>query len=86
MPTRLLAAFFVACLITNVPLSSANTAENAADRPALHLLNRLAFDPTLEDLQHIETIGVDRYIEEQIPKAGMWTRQHRLLNSQRSYR
>jgi Protein of unknown function (DUF1800) len=66
MPTRLLAAVFVACLIANPPMCSASASENASDRAPLHLLNRLAFGPTLADLKHVEAIGIDRYIEEQL--------------------
>src|SRR5271157_4030800 len=66
MPIRLLVALFAACLLVNLPSSPARTAENASDRQALHLLNRVAFGPTLEDLQYVEAIGVDRYIEEQL--------------------
>jgi hypothetical protein len=37
---------FLACLITNVPLSSANTAENAADRPLCTSSTQPLPDPT----------------------------------------
>jgi len=66
MPIGLLFALFAACLFVNLPCLPAISAEDAPDRQALHVLNRLAFGPTLEDLQHVETIGVDRYIEEQL--------------------
>ena len=66
MPTRFLTAVFVAGLIGTLPLASARTAENGSDRSALHLLNRLAFGPTLEDLRHVEAIGAEGYIEEQL--------------------
>ena len=66
MPIRLLFALFAACLLVSLPCSPAISAEDALDRQALHILNRLAFGPTLEDLQHVEAIGVDRYIEEQL--------------------
>jgi len=66
MPTRLLVTFLLACLIVNLPASSARAAETASDRHALHILNRLAFGPTLADLQHVKAVGTDRYIEEQL--------------------
>ena len=41
-------------------------ADPAADRQIVHLLNRIAFGPTAEDAAHVKTIGIDRYIEEQL--------------------
>jgi uncharacterized protein (DUF1800 family) len=63
MPIQRLAAVFATCLLVAVPASAA---ENGAETQALHLLNRLAFGPTVEDLRHVEAIGVDRYIDEQL--------------------
>ena len=37
-----------------------------SDAKALHVLNRLAFGPSAEDLKHLKTIGIDRYIDEQL--------------------
>jgi hypothetical protein len=42
----------VACVIAVLSLSSARAAENGHDRLAAHLLDRLAFGPTLADLRH----------------------------------
>ena len=39
-------------------------AEPVFDRQIIHVLNRLAFGPTLEDFHHVRSIGVDRYIAE----------------------
>src|SRR5271166_521362 len=66
MPIRHLVTSFATCLLASLLLLSPSVAKTASDREALHVLNRLAFGPTLEDLQHIETLGVDRYIEEQL--------------------
>jgi uncharacterized protein (DUF1800 family) len=63
MPIRPLAAAFATYLLVGLPASAA---ENAAEKEALHVLNRLAFGPTAEDLRHVEAIGVDRYIDEQL--------------------
>jgi uncharacterized protein (DUF1800 family) len=41
-------------------------AEQVSDRVVVHLLNRLAFGPTLEEVRHVKTIGVERYIAEQL--------------------
>ena len=63
MPIRHLAAVFATCLLVNLPVSAA---ENVPDGQPLHLLNRLAFGPSVEDLRHVEDIGADRYIDEQL--------------------
>jgi uncharacterized protein (DUF1800 family) len=43
----------------------------ASDRAIVHVLNRLAFGPTLEEVQRIKVIGEERYISEQLdPDAG----------------
>jgi uncharacterized protein (DUF1800 family) len=63
MPIRPVAAACVICLLVNLP---AGAAEKASESQALHLLNRLAFGPTVEDLRHLEAIGPDRYIDEQL--------------------
>jgi hypothetical protein len=63
MPIRPFAPVLAICLLVNLP---AGAAEKAAEDQDLHLLNRLAFGPTVEDLQHVETIGPDRYIDEQL--------------------
>ena len=63
MPIRHLAAVVATCLLVS-PLATA--AEKLAERQAVHLLNRLAFGPTIEDLRHIEVVGADRFIDEQL--------------------
>ena len=40
----------------------AGGAELASDREIIHVLNRLAFGPTPEELQYVKSIGVERYI------------------------
>jgi uncharacterized protein (DUF1800 family) len=62
---RLIAAVLV-FFFSNLTCLSAGAAETADDRQAVHLLNRLGFGPTIADLKHVEAIGVDRYIEEQL--------------------
>ena len=37
-----------------------------SDDPDLHVLRRLTFGPTPESLAHIQTIGRDAFIEEQL--------------------
>src|SRR6266496_2237980 len=42
----------------------------AGDRQILHVLDRLAFGPTQEDVAHIRKEGIERYIAEQLdPRA-----------------
>jgi uncharacterized protein (DUF1800 family) len=41
-------------------------AEPVSDQRVVHLLNRVAFGPTLEEVRHVKTIGVERYIAEQL--------------------
>ena len=45
----------------------------AADGDAriIHVLNRLAFGPTLDDFNHVKAIGVERYIAEQLDPAAI---------------
>ncbi|MBV8120003.1 MAG: DUF1800 domain-containing protein, partial [Alphaproteobacteria bacterium] len=52
-------------------LVPALAAETSSQRQALHLLNRLGFGPTLEDLRHVEAIGAQRYIDEQLDPASI---------------
>jgi len=59
---RILAAGLLVALIAPPPVY----ADPVADRQILHLLNRIAFGPTAEDVAHVNTIGIDRYIEEQL--------------------
>src|SRR5207237_8029878 len=49
-----------------LPSVRAPGAEPVPDRIVVHLLNRLAFGPTLEEVRHVKTIGVERYIAEQL--------------------
>jgi uncharacterized protein (DUF1800 family) len=60
--------FFIAAagLLTALPSLLALGAEPVSDRTVVHLLNRLAFGPTLEEVRHVKTIGVERYIAEQL--------------------
>ena len=55
----------VAALIA-VPSLLALGAEPASDQTVVHLLNRLAFGPTLEEVRRVKMIGVERYIAEQL--------------------
>jgi uncharacterized protein (DUF1800 family) len=56
----------IACLLICLAEPRAPCAQSVSDRQAVHVLNRLAFGPTLEDIGHVKTIGVERYIAEQL--------------------
>lgn len=57
-------ALLAALLLLALPLPA--RAAPPADRQILHVLNRLAFGPTLEDFRHVKAIGIKAYIEEQL--------------------
>ncbi len=44
----------------------ANAAAMPPDQREIHVLNRLAFGPSPSDMEHIRSVGVERYIEEQL--------------------
>ena len=48
------------------PAQAAGDPAGASQAQALHVLNRLAFGPAPGDLAHVEKIGVQAYIEEQL--------------------
>ena len=66
MATRFAGILGAACLLVCLPAVPATAAEPVTDGQIIHVLNRLAFGPTLEELRHVRTIGVDRYIAEQL--------------------
>ena len=69
MPMRFVRILIAACLFA-LPLAPARgsgpKADLAAPARVLHVLNRLAFGPTIDDFRHVEAIGVERYIAEQL--------------------
>ncbi len=42
-----------------------------SDRQVIHVLNRLAFGPTLDDFNYVKAVGVERYIAEQLDPAAI---------------
>jgi len=50
-------------LLTALPASAADA---VSDRQIIHVLNRLTFGPTLEELDYVKKIGIERYIGEQL--------------------
>jgi uncharacterized protein (DUF1800 family) len=66
MPTRFAGCLAAACLLIGMLAAPAAAAEPIPDRQILHILNRLAFGPTLDEFRYVKTIGVERYIAEQL--------------------
>jgi len=66
MPARYSGILAAACLPICLWVLPATGAEPVSDRQIIHVLNRLAFGPTLKDFNHVRSIGVDRYIAEQL--------------------
>ncbi|MGH7114139.1 MAG: DUF1800 domain-containing protein [Stellaceae bacterium] len=68
MSSRYAGLLGAACLLLLLLTARAGAADS--DRQVVHVLNRLAFGPTLDDFNYVKTIGVERYIAEQLdPKA-----------------
>jgi len=57
---------FAVCLLLSLPAPSAAAEQGMPDREVEHVLNRVAFGPARADLEHVEAIGIDRYIDEQL--------------------
>jgi len=66
MPVRYSGILATTCLLICLPVARIAGAEPVSDRQIIHVLNRLAFGPTLEDFHHVRSVGVDRYIAEQL--------------------
>src|ERR1041385_6972505 len=52
-------------------LVPARAAEPVSDRQILHILDRLAFGPTAQDIEHVKQIGLEPYIDEQLDPAAI---------------
>ena len=65
MPARNSRILTAACVLIFLSVLQVR-AEPVSDRQIIHILNRLAFGPTLEDFRLVRSIGVDRYIVEQL--------------------
>jgi uncharacterized protein (DUF1800 family) len=68
---RSFTAFAAALPILMASAVSVPAADLAADRRTIHVLNRLAFGPTLEDIRHVKAIGVAPYVAEQLDPAAI---------------
>jgi len=61
-----LRALWSAFLMVGSFISIANAASIPADLREVHVLNRLGFGPRPGDIEQVRSIGVDRYIDEQL--------------------
>src|SRR5215467_1590220 len=66
MPMRLAGIAAAVCLLTLVPVVPTSALKAVPERQIIHVLDRLAFGPTLEELQHAEAIGLERFLAEQL--------------------
>jgi len=66
MATRSYLIIAVLCIAALATARSAPAIDPASDRPIIHLLNRIGFGPTQEDVAHVRQVGIERYIEEQL--------------------
>ncbi|MEH1874481.1 DUF1800 domain-containing protein [Nostoc sp.] len=47
-------------------IDPSNAASTSVDPKVLHIINRLSFGPRPQDVQRVESMGVERYIQEQL--------------------
>ena len=66
MPTRFAGITAAVCLLISVPAAPTGAVEAEPERQIIQVLNRLAFGPTLGEFRHVKTIGVERFITEQL--------------------
>jgi uncharacterized protein (DUF1800 family) len=66
MRARYFGILAAACPLICLSVLQVTRAEPLSDRQIIHVLNRLAFGPTLEDFHQVRSIGVDRYIAQQL--------------------
>jgi len=66
--TKLAAVSGLLLLALSQPVSAG---ERGSDRQILHVLDRLAFGPTAQDVDHVNAVGIDRYVAEQLDPASI---------------
>ena len=65
------AGWIIALPALAAPGADPAAGNTAADRRIIHVLDRLAFGPSLDDFRHVQQIGVARYIAEQLDPAAI---------------
>jgi len=66
MAIRSSLAFGFVCAIALGAAQPAPAETPASDQQIIHILNRLGFGPTADDIAHVRQVGIDRYIDEQL--------------------
>jgi uncharacterized protein (DUF1800 family) len=69
MSSRVAGVWGALCALLLLLAGPANAADS--DQLVLHVLNRLAFGPSLDDFNYVKAIGVERYIAEQLDPAAI---------------
>ena len=70
MPARS-STLIAACCVAALASAHAARADPAADRQVIHVLNRIAFGPTRQEVDRLRLVGIDRYIAEQLDPGGL---------------
>jgi len=71
MATRRFFLLGTACSVALARALPALAENAAADSQIVHVANRLGFGPRIADVAHIQQIGIDRYIDEQLHPAAI---------------
>src|SRR5258708_13026028 len=72
--TTILTLALISALLYGSPVQAAQPAVATAapsDRQIIHVLDRLAFGPTRDDVAHVRATGIDQYIAEQLAPAAL---------------
>src|SRR5258708_37284228 len=72
--TTILTLALISALLYGLPAQAAQPAVATAapsDQQIIHVLDRLAFGPTRDDVAHVRSVGVDHYFAEQLDPASI---------------
>jgi uncharacterized protein (DUF1800 family) len=72
MATRRSFLLGTACTVALAKALPVHAAIGASDPQIMHIANRLGFGPNATDVAHIQQIGLDRYIDEQLHPAAIF--------------
>ncbi len=70
---RLLSVCLVV-ILAQYSLSVASAQSLTEEQQAVHVLNRLGFGPRLGDIEKVKAMGIEAYIEQQLPRSAFRTR------------
>ena len=68
---KTLAIFLLALLLPAFPAVAQNAAANNDEANILHLLNRVTFGPTADDVAYVRRIGIEEYLQQQLHPASL---------------